>query len=130
MKQKLHYSLRLTATLLVALCASSAWGESSPIELTFPGRGESTSVESVTVTNLTHPEIAPVTLSGTDILCLADEETIKQIALMCKQTGTDIHHIGDSGHPGIAAPKNIMAYSISIRGIRHTYHRMAASVRR
>ena len=57
-----------------------------------------------------------------------DEETIKQIALMCKQTGTDIHHIGDSGHPGIAAPKNIMAYSISIRGIRHTYHRMAASV--
>jgi hypothetical protein len=59
-----------------------------------------------------------------------DEETIKQIALMCKQTGTDIHHIGDSGHPGIAAPKNIMAYSISIRGIRHTYHRMAASARR
>ena len=59
-----------------------------------------------------------------------DEETIKQIALMCKQTGTDIHHIGDSGHPGIAVPKNIMAYSISIRGIRHTYHRMASSVRR
>ncbi|MCR5156938.1 MAG: haloacid dehalogenase-like hydrolase [Butyrivibrio sp.] len=59
-----------------------------------------------------------------------DEETIKQIALLCKQTGTDLHHIGDSGHPGIAAPKNIMAYSISIRGIRHTYHRMAASVRR
>lgn len=59
-----------------------------------------------------------------------DEETIKQIALMCKQTGTDIHHIGDSGHPGIAAPKNIMAYSIAIRGIRHTYHRMAASVKR
>ncbi len=59
-----------------------------------------------------------------------DEETIKQIALMCKQTGTDIHHIGDSGHPGIAAPRNIMSYSIAIRGIRHTYHRMAASVRR
>ena len=59
-----------------------------------------------------------------------DEETIRQIALLCKQTGTDLHHIGDSGHPGIAAPKNIMAYSISIRGIRHTYHRMAASVRR
>ena len=57
-----------------------------------------------------------------------DEETIRQIALLCKQTGADLHHIGDSGHPGIAAPKNIMAYSISIRGIRHTYHRMAASV--
>lgn len=60
----------------------------------------------------------------------ADEETIRRIALMCKQTGTDIHHIGDSGLPGIAVPSNIMSYSISIRGVRHTYHRMAASIRR
>ena len=27
----------------------------------------------------------------------ADEETIRQIALMCKMAGADIHHIGDSG---------------------------------
>lgn len=60
----------------------------------------------------------------------ADVETIKRIALECKMTGTDIHHIGDSGYVGMALPENIMAYSVAIRGIRHTYHRMAQSVRR
>lgn len=60
----------------------------------------------------------------------ADTDTIKQIALMCKMTGTDIHHIGDSGYVGMASPENIMAYSIAIRGIRHTYRRMAMSINR
>ena len=60
----------------------------------------------------------------------ADTDTIKQIALLCKMAGTDIHHIGDSGYPGMAAPENIMAYSAAIRGVRHTYHRMAASINR
>lgn len=58
----------------------------------------------------------------------ADTDTIKQIALMCKMAGTDIHHLGDAGYGGMALPENIMAYSIAIRGIRHTYHRMAASI--
>ena len=60
----------------------------------------------------------------------ADVDTIRRIALMCKMAGTDIHHIGDTGYPGIALPENIMAYSVAIRGVRHTYHRMAASVNR
>ena len=60
----------------------------------------------------------------------ADTDTIKRIALECKMTGTDIHHTGDSGYVGMALPENIMAYSVAIRGIRHTYHRMAQSVER
>lgn len=60
----------------------------------------------------------------------ADIATIRQIALMCKMAGTDIHHLGDSGYGGIALPENIQAYSIAIRGIRHTYRRMAASINR
>lgn len=60
----------------------------------------------------------------------ADTDTIRRIALMCKMTGTDIHHLGDTGYTGMALPENIQAYSVAIRGIRHTYHRMAASVRR
>lgn len=59
-----------------------------------------------------------------------DVETIRRIALMCKMTGTDIHHIGDSGFTGIAAPENITAYSVVIRGVRHTYRRMAMSIKR
>ena len=60
----------------------------------------------------------------------ADIATIRQIALMCKMTGTDIHHLGDAGYGGMALPENIQAYSIAIRGIRHTYRRMAGSVNR
>lgn len=60
----------------------------------------------------------------------ADKDTIRQIALMCKMTGTDVHHLGDAGYGGMALPENIMAYSIAVRGIRHTYHRMADSVNR
>lgn len=60
----------------------------------------------------------------------ADIATIKQIALMCKMTGTDLHHLGDAGYGGMALPENILEYGKTIRGIRHTYHRMAVSVRR
>lgn len=59
----------------------------------------------------------------------ADAETIRQIALMCKMTGTDMHHIGDAGYK-TATPENIMDYSIAIRGKRHTYIRMARSINR
>ena len=60
----------------------------------------------------------------------ADVATIRQIALLCKMTGTDIHHLGDAGYGGMALPENIQAYSVAIRGIRHTYRRMAGSVNR
>lgn len=60
----------------------------------------------------------------------ADVDTIRRIALECKMTGTDIHHIGDTGYMGMALPENIMAYSVVIRGIRHTYHRIAQSIAR
>lgn len=60
----------------------------------------------------------------------ADADTIRRIALECKMTGTDVHHLGDSGYTGIAAPENITAYSIVIKGVRHTYRRMAMSLNR
>lgn len=60
----------------------------------------------------------------------ADVDTIRRIALECKMTGADIHHLGDSGYTGIAAPENITAYSVAIRGVRHTYRRMAMSIKR
>jgi hypothetical protein len=60
----------------------------------------------------------------------ASIETIRHIALMCKMAGADLHHIGDTGYMGMALPENIHAYSIAIRGVRHTYTRMARSVHR
>lgn len=60
----------------------------------------------------------------------ADEDTIRQIALNSKMAGADLYHIGDAGYTGIAIPENIMTYSIAVRGKRHTYVRMASSVKR
>jgi hypothetical protein len=60
----------------------------------------------------------------------ADKETIRRIALMSKMAGADIHHIGDTGLMGMALPENIFAYSTAIRGIRHTYARIARSILR
>ncbi|WP_082683131.1 PEP phosphonomutase [Entomohabitans teleogrylli] len=60
----------------------------------------------------------------------ADVSTLRQIALMSKMAGADLHHIGDTGYMGIALPENILAYSIAIRGVRHTYTRIARSINR
>lgn len=60
----------------------------------------------------------------------SDTDTIKRIALNCKMAGADIHHIGDSGYVGMALPENIMAYSIAIRGVRHTYRKIGQSINR
>jgi hypothetical protein len=45
-------------------------------------------------------------------------------------TGADIHHIGDAGTIGIAIPENIYTWCLALRGRRHTWHRMASSLRR
>lgn len=92
---------------------------------------------------MTEQDIASFVEAGADIILLpapgtvpgitqegADTDTIKRIALMCKMAGTDIHHLGDTGYFGMALPENIMAYSIAVRGVRHTYHRMACSIAR
>ena len=59
----------------------------------------------------------------------ASAATIEQIALMCKMTGTDLHHVATPAWAGLN-PENLMAYSIAIRGKRHTYLRMARSINR
>lgn len=60
----------------------------------------------------------------------ASASTIEQLALMSKMTGADIHHLGDAGTIGIAVPENITAWSLALRGRRHTWHRMVTSLHR
>jgi hypothetical protein len=60
----------------------------------------------------------------------SSKSIIEQIALNSKMAGADIQHIGDCGTFGIALPENIMALSVTIRGVRHTYRRMAQSILR
>jgi hypothetical protein len=60
----------------------------------------------------------------------ASVSTIEQLALWSKMSGADIHHLGDAGTLGIAVPENIYAWSMALRGRRHTWHRMASSLKR
>ena len=56
----------------------------------------------------------------------ADPDTIRQIALKMKETGADIHAIGDGGFGGCSSPENVHQLSVSIKGRHYTYFRMAS----
>lgn len=47
------------------------------------------------------------------------------LALVAKEIGVDVHHLGDSGLAGAADPELVYAYSVAVRGRRHTWRRMA-----
>lgn len=57
----------------------------------------------------------------------ADSETVRMIALQMKETGADIHAIGDGGFSGCTPPENINQLSISLKGKQYTYFRMAST---
>ncbi len=63
--------IRPEEVIAALLLPSTLWAEDNePIDITFSASGEATTVESVTVRNLTHTDIEAVTLNGTDILRL------------------------------------------------------------
>lgn len=59
----------------------------------------------------------------------ADEATIRDCTLMSKMTGADIHTIGDAGISGCPIPENIHQMSITTKGRRLTWRRIAGSRR-
>lgn len=56
----------------------------------------------------------------------ADPDTVRLIALKMKETGADIHAIGDGGFSGCTCPENIQQLSVSLKGKPYTYFRMAS----
>jgi hypothetical protein len=59
----------------------------------------------------------------------ADPATVRTLALTAKRIGVDVHHVGDGGLTGVTTPDNVYVYSVAIRGVRHTWNRMARGVR-
>ncbi|MDM7532955.1 hypothetical protein [Lacticaseibacillus paracasei] len=59
----------------------------------------------------------------------SDIDTVRECAIMSKQTGADIHAIGDAGLHGIAQPEDIYQMSITIKGRRLGWFKMAAGGR-
>ena len=102
MNRTITFKLRAALLLLVAMLTTAPTAFAADvIELTFAGRGDATTVESVTVTNLTHPDIAPVTLSGSATLRLVD-----MVAAMRKG---DVNVDSQVGIGDIVAITNVMA---------------------
>lgn len=57
-------------------------------------------------------------------------ENIQQMALNAKMLGGDVYRLDEAGLAGMPLPENILEFSLTIRGKRHTYRRMALSVLR
>jgi hypothetical protein len=56
-------------------------------------------------------------------------DLIPNLALIAKEIGVDAHHIGDAYATGVMDPEFLYAYSVAIRGRRHTWNRMGRSIR-
>ena len=59
----------------------------------------------------------------------ADTDTIRAITLMMKQTGCDVHAIGDGGFGGGTWPENIYQMAITLKGKAYTWAQMARARR-
>ncbi len=59
----------------------------------------------------------------------ADVDTIRILAIKSRETGADIHAIGDAGLAGSTLPENIYQLSLAAKGRRLTWFRMAANNR-
>jgi len=100
------------------------------IDLPAPGSRHGISVhmiqELVQFVHSYKPGTLAMTFLNSSVEC-ADPETIRLIALQMKETGADIHAIGDGGFGGCSTPENVMQLSISLKGKHYTYFRMAST---
>lgn len=100
------------------------------IDLPGPGSRHGITVEMIReLVEFTHrykPGTLAMSFLNSSVEC-ADVDTIRLIALKMKETGADIHAIGDGGFNGMPNPENLMQLSISIKGKQYTYFRMAST---
>jgi hypothetical protein len=117
---------RIDAQAGLALVDAGAQGVLVPLPGTMPGMSEATAaamVEAVRTRGALTVGTIGTSQEG------ADPGTLRALALTAKRVGVDVHHIGDAGWTGLAPPDNLYAYSVAVRGVRHTWNRMARSGR-
>jgi hypothetical protein len=122
---KMHHAGRreaLTPQRLVSLVEAGADGVIMPLPGTMPGLTREVAAEAV----------AGVQAAGAIVMGAIGTSqegshvtVVPQLALTAKEIGVDAHHIGDCFLPGIGDPELLYAYSVAIRGRRHTWNRMA-----
>ncbi|MER7174031.1 hypothetical protein [Streptomyces mesophilus] len=127
---KMHHAghiERVTVPKLTALVDAGADGVVMPLPGTMPGVTRELAAEGV----------AAVQDAGAIVMGAigtsqegSHANVVPQLALNAKEIGFDAHHFGDSYIPGMCDPELLYAYSVAIRGRRHTWNRMALSGRR
>ena len=98
------------------------------IDLPAPGSRHGITVEKIRdLVKYVHrykPGTLTLTFLNSSVEC-ADPDTIRLIALKMKETGADIHAIGDGGFAGCSSPKNVYQLSVSLKGEHYTWFRLA-----
>lgn len=126
---KMHQAGRreeLGPATVEALADAGAHGVLVPLPGTVPGMSED---RARAMTNAAHRrELLAVGTIGTSQEG-ADPDTIRRLALTAKRVGVDLHHLGDAGLTGVAQPENVYTYGVAVRGVRHTWNRMARNHR-
>lgn len=99
------------------------------IDLPAPGTRSGITVEMIReLVEFTHrykPETLVMSFLNSSVEC-ADADTIREIAILMKQTGADICAIGDGGFGGCSWPENIYQLSVTLKGKPYTWYRMAS----
>lgn len=99
------------------------------IDLPAPGSRHGITVEMIReLVEFVHrykPGTLAMTFLNSSVEC-ADTETIRLVALKMKETGADVHAIGDGGFSGCTSPENIHQLSVTLKGKHYTYFRMAS----
>jgi hypothetical protein len=126
---KMHHAghrERVTTARLTSLVDAGADGVIMPLPGTLPGVTRELAAEAV----------AAVQDAGAVVMGAigtsqegAHTDVVPQLALTAKEVGVDAHHIGDCFLPGMGDPELLYAYSVAVRGRRHTWTRMALGTR-
>ncbi|MFF1415156.1 hypothetical protein ACFVX6_36220 [Streptomyces sp. NPDC058289] len=124
---KMHHAgcpERVTPARLTALVDAGADGVVAPLPGTLPGMTR----------ELAATAVAAVQDAGAIVMGAigtsqegSHANVVPQLALNAKEAGFDAHHFGDSYLPGMCDPEVMYAYSVAIRGRRHTWNRMSFS---
>ncbi|MFD9704693.1 hypothetical protein [Lentzea sp. NPDC059081] len=112
----------ITAAKLTALVDAGADGVIVPIPGTLPGVTREAAAEAI---RAVHERGAVVMGAIGTSQEGAHTNVVPQLALTAKEIGVDAHHIGDCFLPGMGDPELLYAYSVAVRGRRHTWTRMA-----
>ena len=126
---KMHHAgrpERVTPEALLDLVDAGASGVLVPIPGTVPGV---TRDLATAATEAVHERGAVVLGTIGTSQEGAPESLAHTLALMAKEIGVDAHHVGDAGYHGVGDPHLLHAYSLAVRGRRHTWRRMALGSR-